>query len=298
MLIAVRHLRRRFSCCLARGGVPRARARGDRTRLRPQHPHFAWSRPWATLRKFRDKLRIGADEGRWPAMTRDQAGAGLGHMARPYSARLAGKYPLASLDQSLRRLSLVSVGIFSATSSTRAPLKRSWWAARPFAIGRRVFVGTPRSDSRAREAIAMVRSLGTPLLITSRRTPCSIIGSRTCCSRARRGGRRVHRVVPLGRGSLTERYLNGNPGWVAADGGVLAVRDLVSVETLSACRPCRHRRSPGSKGVPARPGLGPPRPSSPRSSSGRAAWPSSGTWPRLSGWTSPTRSCRRSRPTP
>src|SRR5487761_1664784 len=109
----------------------------------------------ADLAPYRDELIISIKAGwdMWPG---------------PYGDLGSRKYLLASLDQSLRRLGLDYVDIFYHHHyDPTTPMEESLGALdSAVRQGKALYVGiSSYSDKRTAEAIAILRSLGTPLLI-------------------------------------------------------------------------------------------------------------------------------------
>ncbi|HEY6794613.1 MAG TPA: L-glyceraldehyde 3-phosphate reductase [Kineosporiaceae bacterium] len=156
----------------------------------------------ADFRPYRDELVISTKAGydMWPG---------------PYGEWGSRKYLLASLDQSLRRMGLDYVDIFySHRFDPRTPLEETMGALdTAVRSGRALYAGiSSYSPERTREAAAILRSLGTPLLIHQ--------PSYSMLNRWIEGG--LLEVLgeegigciafsPLAQGVLTDRYLNGIP---------------------------------------------------------------------------------------
>src|SRR5450759_2136699 len=107
------------------------------------------------LRPYRDELVISTKAGydMWPG---------------PYGDGSSRKYLLASLDQSLKRMGLEYVDIFySHRLDPDTPLEETMGAlATAVKQGKALYAGiSSYSAERTREAVAIMRSLGTPLLI-------------------------------------------------------------------------------------------------------------------------------------
>src|ERR1700683_4487515 len=107
------------------------------------------------LARWRDELVISTKAGydMWPG---------------PYGDHGSRKYLLASLDQSLRRLGLDHVDIFYHHHfDATTPLEETMGALdQAVRQGKALYVGiSSYSDERTKEAIAILTSLGTPLLI-------------------------------------------------------------------------------------------------------------------------------------
>src|SRR6202041_1000862 len=125
------------------------------------------------------------------------------------------KYLLASLDQSLKRLGLDYVDIFyhhhfDATTPMEESLGALDTAVRQ---GKALYIGiSSYSDERTKEAVAILRSLGTPLLIHQ---PSYSMFNRWIEDKLLDvlGGEGVGCIAfsALAQGLLTNRYLNGIP---------------------------------------------------------------------------------------
>jgi L-glyceraldehyde 3-phosphate reductase len=107
------------------------------------------------LRPYRDELIVSTKAGydMWPG---------------PYGEWGSRKYLLASLDQSLSRMGLDYVDIFySHRLDPRTPLEETLGALdAAVRQGKALYVGVSSySAERTREAVAVLRDLGTPLLI-------------------------------------------------------------------------------------------------------------------------------------
>jgi len=179
------------------------------------------------LRGYRDELIISSKAGydMWPG---------------PYGNWGSRKYLLASLDQSLARLGLEYVDIFySHRFDPETPLEETM-AALDAAVrqGKALYVGVSSySPTHAREAVAILRELGTPLVIAQ--------PSYSMLNRWIEGGlldvlgeEGVGCIVfsPLAQGLLTGKYLGGIPaGSRAAAGGSLS-STLLGDDTLAKVR--------------------------------------------------------------
>ncbi len=107
------------------------------------------------LRPYRDELVISTKAGydMWPG---------------PYGDHGSRKYLLSSLDQSLRRLGLDYVDIFYSHRVDPATPLEETMGALDTAVrqGKALYAGiSSYSAAKTREAEAILRSLGTPLLI-------------------------------------------------------------------------------------------------------------------------------------
>ena len=145
----------------------------------------------------------------------------------PYGIGASRKYLLASLDDSLKRMGLEYVDIFYAHRPwANAPLEETMGAlATAVQQGKALYVGiSSYSAERTREAAAILKSLGVPLLIHQ--------PSYSMLNRWIEGdllpaldevGAGCIAFSPLAQGLLTNKYLNGVPEQSrgAADGGSL-----------------------------------------------------------------------------
>ena len=176
------------------------------------------------LAGHRDELVISSKAGydMWPG---------------PYGIGGSRKYLLASLDQSLRRMGLEYVDIFySHRFDPETPLEETMGALdSAVRQGKALYVGiSSYSAQRTREAAAILRRLGTPLLIHQ--------PSYSMLNRWIEGGLLDvlgHEGIgciafsPLAQGLLTDRYLAGVPaGSRASHSGSLST-DLLTEDTLA-----------------------------------------------------------------
>jgi len=182
------------------------------------------------FRPFRDELIISSKAGydMWPG---------------PYGDRGSRKYLLASLDQSLGRMGLDYVDIFySHRVDPDTPLEETMGALdTAVRQGKALYAGiSSYSGERTREAAAILRGLGTPLLIHQ---PSYSLLNRwieaDLLDVLDEEG--VGSIVfsPLGQGMLTDKYLDGVPeGSRAAqdkslDPGLLSEENLARVRALN-----------------------------------------------------------------
>jgi L-glyceraldehyde 3-phosphate reductase len=159
----------------------------------------------------------------------------------PYGDLGSRKYLLASLDQSLGRLGLDYVDIFyhhhfDATTPMEESLGALDHAVRQ---GKALYVGiSSYSDERTREAIAILRDLGTPLLIHQ---PSYSMFNRWIEDHLLdvldEHGVGCIGFSPLGQGLLTDRYLDGTASGSRAskDDSSLAAR-MLNDENLARVR--------------------------------------------------------------
>jgi len=162
------------------------------------------------LKPYRDQLVLSTKAGydMWPG---------------PYGEWGSRKYLLASLDQSLERMGVDYVDIFySHRFDPDSPLEETMGALdTAVRSGRALYAGiSSYSPERTREAAAILRSMGTPLLIHQpsysmlnrwvERGLLDVLGTE---------GVGCIAFSPLAQGMLTDRYLNGIPeGSRAAQG--------------------------------------------------------------------------------
>ncbi len=154
------------------------------------------------LAPYRDELVISTKAGydMWPG---------------PYGEWGSRKYLLASLDQSLRRMGLDYVDVFySHRFDPETPLEETCGALdTAVRSGRALYVGiSSYSGRRTAEAVAILRELGTPLLIHQpsysllnrwiERELLDVLGDE---------GVGCIAFSPLAQGMLTDKYLDGIP---------------------------------------------------------------------------------------
>ena len=179
------------------------------------------------FRDHRDELVISTKAGwdMWPG---------------PYGDLGSRKYLLASLDQSLGRMGLDYVDIFyHHRFDPDTPLEETLGALHSAVQqGKALYVGiSSYSDKRTEEAIAVLRRLGTPLLIHQ---PSYSMLNRWIEDGLLEvlGAQGVGCIAfsPLAQGVLTDRYLNGIPeGSRASRDGSLSPR-MLSEENLARVR--------------------------------------------------------------
>jgi L-glyceraldehyde 3-phosphate reductase len=154
------------------------------------------------LRSYRDELVISSKAGydMWPG---------------PYGNWGSRKYLLASLDQSLGRLGIEYVDIFySHRADPETPLEETMGALdSAVRQGKALYVGiSSYSAQRTREAAAILRGLGTPLLI--HQPSYSMINrwiEPDLLDALGDEGMGAIAFSPLAQGLLTDRYLDGVP---------------------------------------------------------------------------------------
>ena len=187
------------------------------------------------LRPYRDELVISTKAGydMWPG---------------PYGEWGSRKYLLASLDQSLARMGLDYVDIFySHRFDPETPLEETMGALdSAVRAGKALYAGiSSYSAEQTREAAAILRALGTPLLIhqpsysmLNRWIEPDLLDAV--------GELGVGCIVfsPLAQGMLTSKYLDGIPAGSRASRPSSLSPDLISDEALSRIRaPERDRRA-------------------------------------------------------
>jgi L-glyceraldehyde 3-phosphate reductase len=183
------------------------------------------------LRGLRDELIISTKAGydMWPG---------------PYGEWGSRKYLLSSLDASLRRMGLDYVDIFySHRFDPDTPLAETMGALdTAVRSGRALYVGiSSYSAEKTAEAAAILRQLGTPLLIHQ---PSYSMFNRWIdeglLDILEREGAGCIGFSPLAQGMLTDRYLNGvPPGSRASRDGSLAAawlteENLAKIRALNA----------------------------------------------------------------
>jgi L-glyceraldehyde 3-phosphate reductase len=176
------------------------------------------------LAPYRDELVVSTKAGydMWPG---------------PYGEWGSRKYLLASLDQSLRRMGLDYVDIFySHRFDPNTPLEETMGAlATAVKQGKALYVGiSSYSAERTREAAAILRDLGTPLLIhqpsysmLNRWIEPDLLDTL--------GELGIGCIVfsPLAQGMLTDRYLDGIPADARASREGSLSPDLLDDTTLA-----------------------------------------------------------------
>jgi L-glyceraldehyde 3-phosphate reductase len=179
------------------------------------------------LRPWRDELVISTKAGydMWPG---------------PYGDWGSRKYLLASLDQSLKRMGLDYVDIFySHRLDPDTPLEETLGALdTAVRQGKALYAGiSSYSAERTEEAIAILRDLGTPLLI--HQPSYSLLNRWIEPDLLEVLGREdVGCIVfsPLAQGMLTDRYLDGIPEDSRAARGESLSKDMLSDENLASIR--------------------------------------------------------------
>ena len=183
------------------------------------------------LRPYRDELVISTKAGydMWPG---------------PYGNFGSRKYLTASLDQSLRRMGLDYVDIFySHRVDPRTPLEETMGALdRAVRQGKALYVGiSSYSAELTRQAAAILRALGTPLLI--HQPSYSLLNrwiEHGLLDALGEDGAGCIGFSPLAQGLLSGKYLAGLPADArAAKGGsfrtaMLSPENLARVAALGA----------------------------------------------------------------
>jgi L-glyceraldehyde 3-phosphate reductase len=151
------------------------------------------------------------------------------------------KYLLASLDQSLRRMGLDYVDIFySHRLDASTPLEETMGALdAAVRQGKALYVGISSYDAeRTREAAAILRKLGTPLLIhqPSYSMLNRWIETEGLLEATHELGVGVIGFTALAQGLLTDRYLDGVPADSRAAKGETFDRDWLTEEMIERLR--------------------------------------------------------------
>jgi L-glyceraldehyde 3-phosphate reductase len=176
---------------------------------------------------YRDELVISTKAGwdMWPG---------------PYGDLGSRKYLLASLDQSLGRLGVDYVDIFyHHRFDPQTPLEETLGALHTAVTsGKALYIGVSSySDRRTGEAVAILRELGTPLLIHQ---PSYSMFNRWIEDRLLdvldTEGVGCIAFSVLAQGLLTDRYLNGIPAGSRASLGGSLSRDMLNEENLGRIR--------------------------------------------------------------
>lgn len=154
------------------------------------------------LKPYRDELIISSKAGyyMWPG---------------PYGEWGSRKYMISSLDQSLKRMGLDYVDIFySHRMDPDTPLEETMMALDHIVrSGKALYVGISNyTPEKTEEAIAILRNLGTPLLIHQ---PSYSMLNRWIENGLQnvleKNGVGSIAFTPLSQGLLTNKYLNGIP---------------------------------------------------------------------------------------
>jgi len=166
--------------------------------------------------------------------------AGYDMWPGPYGIWGSRKYLLASLDQSLQRMGLDYVDIFySHRFDPGTPLEETMGALdTAVRQGKALYVGiSSYSAKRTKEATAILRNIGTPLLIHQ---PSYSMLNRwiepDLLEVLGEEGIGCITFSPLAQGLLTDRYLNGIPAGSRASQPGSFSRELLTEQTLSKVR--------------------------------------------------------------
>jgi L-glyceraldehyde 3-phosphate reductase len=158
----------------------------------------------------------------------------------PYGDLGSRKYLLASLDQSLARMGLEYVDIFYHHHfDPTTPLEESLGALdTAVRAGKALYVGiSSYSDERTKEAIAILKALGTPLLIHQ---PSYSMFNRWIEDRLLdvldEAGVGCIAFSPLAQGLLTDKYLQGVPANSRAAENSSMSMDMLSEANLARVR--------------------------------------------------------------
>jgi L-glyceraldehyde 3-phosphate reductase len=179
------------------------------------------------LRPHRDELIISTKAGydMWPG---------------PYGEGGSRKYLLASLEQSLARMGLEYVDVFYSHRYDPATPLEETMGALDTAVrqGKALYAGiSSYSAEQTREAAAILRSLGTPLLIHQ---PSYSLLNRwiepDLLDALGELGVGCITFSPLAQGLLTDRYLDGIPDGSRASRDESLSRDAVTEETVERMR--------------------------------------------------------------
>ena len=179
------------------------------------------------LHPYRDELVISTKAGydMWPG---------------PYGEWGSRKYLLASLDQSLRRMGLEYVDIFySHRFDPETPLDETMGALdTAVRQGKALYAGiSSYSAAKTREAAAILRDLGTPLLIHQ---PSYSMLNRwiepELLDVLEEVGAGCIVFSPLAQGMLSDKYLDGIPAGSRASRPATLSPDLITEDALEKIR--------------------------------------------------------------
>jgi len=179
------------------------------------------------LRPYRDELLISTKAGydMWPG---------------PYGEWGSRKYVLASLDQSLRRLGLEYVDLFySHRFDPETPLEETMGALdTAVRQGKALYAGiSSYSAQKTREASAIMRSLGTPIVIHQ---PSYSLLNRwiepELLDTLEQEGIGCIGFSPLAQGVLTDRYLDGIPEGSRGSRNTSLLRSHLDEQTIGKAR--------------------------------------------------------------
>jgi L-glyceraldehyde 3-phosphate reductase len=158
----------------------------------------------------------------------------------PYGDHGSRKYLLASLDQSLHRMGLDYVDIFYSHRFDPDTALEETMGALDNAVrqGKALYVGiSSYSPAKTREAAAILRDLGTPLLIHQ---PSYSMLNRwiepELLDVLGREGVGCIGFSPLAQGMLTDRYLDGVPAGSRASRDSSLSTDLLSEQNMAKVR--------------------------------------------------------------
>jgi L-glyceraldehyde 3-phosphate reductase len=149
------------------------------------------------------------------------------------------KYLLASLDQSLARMGVDYVDIFYSHRFDPTPRSRRRWGALDTAVrsGRRSTPASPPTRRRTRQAVQILRELGTPLLI--HQPSYSMLNrwiEEDLLDVLGETGTGCIAFSPLAQGMLTDKYLDGIPEGSRASRGTSLSPDLITDAALTHVR--------------------------------------------------------------
>jgi L-glyceraldehyde 3-phosphate reductase len=179
------------------------------------------------FRPYRDELVISTKAGwdMWPG---------------PYGDLGSRKHLLTSLDASLRRMGLDYVDIFyHHRFDPDTPMEESL-AALDTAVrqGKTLYVGVSSySAKRTEEAVAILREMGTPLLV--HQPSYSMLNrwiEEELLDLLGREGVGCVAFSPLAQGMLTDRYLNGIPADSRAAQGRFLTADMLTDQNMKHIR--------------------------------------------------------------
>jgi L-glyceraldehyde 3-phosphate reductase len=179
------------------------------------------------LHAYRDELVISTKAGydMWPG---------------PYGEWGSRKYLLASLDQSLRRMGLEYVDIFySHRFDPETPLEETMGALdAAVRQGKALYAGiSSYSAAKTREAAAILRELGTPLLIHQ---PSYSMLNRwiepELLDVLEEEGAGCIVFSPLAQGMLSDKYLDGIPAGSRASRSATLSPDLITEKAVAKIR--------------------------------------------------------------
>ncbi len=179
------------------------------------------------FRPYRDELLISTKAGydMWPG---------------PYGDLGSRKYLLASLDQSLSRMGLDHVDVFySHRFDPDTPLEETMGALdQAVRSGRALYAGiSSYSAQRTAEAAAILREMGTPLLI--HQPSYSMLNrwvEESLLDTLESEGVGCIAFSPLAQGLQTDKYLQGVPQGSRASQGKSLSTDLLTEQTLEHVR--------------------------------------------------------------